>query len=72
MKIVKLYKYTREGGGTTVSPIKPNCEYIEMYRIYADEGKVLTKDGVNTTTCADVESTNGWYEVDYVPEEIEV
>lgn len=72
MKTVKLYKYTRDDGGTTVSPNKPNCECTEMYRLIADEGKALTKDGVETTTCVDVESSDGWYEVDYVPVEIEV
>jgi hypothetical protein len=69
MKIIKLYKYTREGGGTTVSPNRPDREYTEMYRLFADEGKALTKDGVNTTTCADVESTYGWYEVEAPDEE---
>lgn len=69
MKIVKLYKYTREGGGTTISPNRPDREYTEMYRLIADEDKALTKDGVNVTTCADVESTNGWYEVEAPDEE---
>ena len=63
MTIKKLYRYNREGGGVTVSPVKPNGEYTEMYRIIADEGRVITKDGVNTTTCTDVESIEGWYEV---------
>ena len=69
MQIITLYRYERENGGVTVSPIKPNAEYTEMYRIVADEGKLLTIDGVNTTTCADVETTDGWYEVDEPTEE---
>lgn len=64
MQTIKLYKHERENGGTTVSPNMPECEYTEMVRLVADEGKVLTKDGVNTTTCTDVESVEGWYEVD--------
>jgi hypothetical protein len=35
-----------------------------MYRLVADEGKLLTLDGENTTSCADVESIEGWYEID--------
>ena len=64
MQTITLYKYTRADGGVTVSPIKPDCEYTEMYRLIADEGKVLTQDGVDTTTCVDVVSVEGWYEVD--------
>ena len=40
-----------------------------MYRLVADEGKELTQDGVNTTCCIDVKSTEGWYEVDVKHEE---
>ena len=69
MQIIPIYKFTREDGGVTVSPNKPNGSYTEMYRLVADEGKELTKDGVNITNCADVESTDGWYEVD-APEEL--
>lgn len=68
MQIIPLYKYKRESGGTTVSPIKPNCEYTEMYRLVADEGKALTNGDI-ITTCADVESVEGWYEIDEPSEE---
>lgn len=67
MQIINLYKYTRAEGGITVSPNKPECEYAEMFRIVADDGKVLT-NGETTTYCADVESTDGWTEID-APEE---
>jgi hypothetical protein len=63
MQKIKLYKYIREDGGVTVSPIKPNCEYTEMYRLIADEGKVLV-NGEIETTCADVDSAEGWTEID--------
>ena len=64
MEIIVLYKYERESGGVTVSPIKPDCEYVEMSRLVADEGKVLTRDGANLSCCVDVDSVDGWYEVD--------
>lgn len=68
MQIITLYRYERENGGVTVSPNKPDTEYTEMCRLVADEGKLLTSDGVNTTTCADVSTPEGWYEID-APEE---
>lgn len=71
MQTITLYKYTREDGGVTVSPAKPNTDYTEMYRLVADEGKALTRDGVNLTSCTDVEDTDGWYEVDAPEEEVE-
>lgn len=64
MLTINLYKYNREGGGVTVSPVKPNKEYFEMFRLVADEGKALTKDGVELYPCTDAESIEGWYEVD--------
>lgn len=64
MQTINLYKYNREGGGITVSPVKPNGEYFEMFRLVADEGKELTKDGVEFYPCVDVDSVDGWYEVD--------
>lgn len=65
MQTVNLYKYHRPDGGVTVSPVKPDgVEYTEMLRLIADDGKVLTKNGVETTPCCDVDSADGWYEVD--------
>jgi hypothetical protein len=63
MEIRTLYRYTRADGGVTVSPNKPECEYTEMYRLIADEGKALT-DGEIITPCIDVDSTDGWSEID--------
>lgn len=63
MQTIPLYKYERETGGITVSPIKPDCEYTEMYRLVADEGKALT-NGNDITCCVDVESVDGWDEID--------
>lgn len=64
MQIITLYKYQRADGGVSVSPVKPEGEYTEMYRLVADEGKALTKDGENLTTCVDTDTADGWYEVD--------
>ena len=64
MQIINLYRYTRPDGGVTVSPVRPEGEYEPMYRLVADEGMALTKDGENLTSCADVESTEGWHEVE--------
>ena len=63
MQTINLYKYTRLDGGTTISPVKPDTEYTEMVRLVADEGKVLT-NGKTFTICTDVESADGWSEVD--------
>ncbi len=71
MQIKTLYKFNRPDGGVTVSPNKPDGEYTEMVRLIADEGKAITLDGVNFTTCTDVESAEGWYEVDDQEEEEE-
>lgn len=68
MQIINLYKYIREDGGVTVSPNKPDCDYTEMYRLIADEGKVLT-NGEIVTPCIDVESTDGWVEIEE-PEQV--
>jgi hypothetical protein len=35
-----------------------------MVRLVADDGKVLTQDGENLTSCVDTETADGWYEVD--------
>ena len=65
MQTIALYKYTREDGGVTVSPVKPDCDYTEMYRLVADEGKVLIKEGLDGRfSCADTLTTEGWEEVD--------
>lgn len=62
MKVKTLYKYTREDGGVTVSPEKPNCEYTELYRLIADEGMELVKDDIHTY-CIDTDNIEGWEEV---------
>ena len=67
MQVINLYKYIRENGGVTVSPNKPNVEYTEMYRLVADEGKILT-NGEIVTSCVDVETIEGWNEIEATDE----
>lgn len=62
MQIFPLYRYNRPNGGMTVSPIKPNCQYIETFRIIADEGMELT-DGIVFVTCIDTDDISKWQEV---------
>ena len=64
MQIINLYKYIRKNGGTTVSPVKPDCEYTEMVRLVAEYNMVLTQDGENFTSCVDTSTADGWYEVE--------
>ena len=64
MIVKELYCYEREKGKVTVSTEKPDREYSLRFRLIADEDKELTKDGVNFTTCIDVDSTEGGYEVE--------
>jgi hypothetical protein len=67
MQKLNLYRYTRENGGITTSLQKPtNTEYDIIYRLVADEGKVLTTDGENLTPCVDIEVADfpKWYETD--------
>ena len=71
MQIIPLYKYQREDGGITVSPRDPYPKsYEPMYRIVADDGKILT-NGRDTTYCADVPSEEyyDWEEIDAPMEE---
>lgn len=67
MPIIPVYKYKRQDGGITVSPVKPSKKYTKMYRLVANEGKVFV-NGDAVTTCLDVDSLEGWTEVD-VPEQ---
>lgn len=68
MKKVTLYRYEREAGKITVSTSKPDCEYTEIFRLIADDGKVLT-NGNDTVYCMDTELIDGWSEVEEVTDE---
>lgn len=69
MRIVNLYRYERDPGKITTSPIEPEMEYTIVYRLIADEGKAIT-DGDIVTECIDVNSAEGWTDCD-LPEEVE-
>lgn len=70
MEIKTLYRYEREPGKITVSTEKPDVEYTEVFRLIADEGKILT-NGETETYCIDVNSPDGWTEIDAPIEEDE-
>ena len=64
MKQMTVYKYDRGNHKITVSPKKPEDRvYTELIRIIADPGKILVY-GDRQTICADVESIEGWTEID--------
>lgn len=72
MQVIPLYRYNRPAGGTTVSPVKPpdGTEYESCFRIVADEGMMLVNGDVQTA-CADVDSLDGWQEIQMIEEQIE-
>ena len=60
MKRKTLYRYLREDGGYTVSPVKPEgTAFTKRYRLIADEGMAIT-DGEIVTEVIDVKSYAGW------------
>lgn len=63
MLIINLYRYTREGGGVTVTTHKPECEYTKTFRLVADDGEILT-DGENFVFCVDTDTPNIWQAID--------
>lgn len=64
MKIETLYRYERKSGKVTVSPKMPEDRpYTEVYRLIADDGMILT-NGEIQTPCIDVNSTDGWTEIE--------
>ena len=63
MLIKELYKTHRPDGGVDVSPIQPDGDYELLYRVVADEGKLVTDNGEDLYYCVDVMSADGWYEV---------
>lgn len=63
MQKITLYRYARPDGGVSVSPVKPDGEYTELFRLVADEGMILT-DGTTRTTCIDTDTPDAWQEVE--------
>ena len=69
MNIVDLYRYEREPGKITTSPVKPDdcVDYSIIYRLIADEGMAIT-DGSSIVECVDTNSSEDWTDCD-LPEE---
>ena len=72
MQIVNLYKYEREPGKITTSPVKPDdgIDYSIIYRLIADEGMAIT-DGSSIVECIDTDSSEGWTDCE-LPEELTI
>lgn len=68
MTTITLYKYTREDGGTTTSPVKPEIDCNELVRVVADKDKILVLPDGTQTFCADLDSADGITEIDHVVE----
>lgn len=68
MQIIPLYRHIRPDGGTTISPQGPGTLDNSLYRLIADERKILT-DGKTKTKCVDTENLLYWQEIDYQEEE---
>lgn len=66
MQTRNLYKY-ETADGYAVSPNNPGSAYTGMYRMIADEGKALTKDGgLNCAGVVDIPEADLalWREID--------
>lgn len=61
MQKITLYRYNRPDGGVSISPVMPDTEYTELYRLVADEGCTLT-DGTNHVQCVDTDNPGAWAE----------
>ncbi len=70
MIIINLFKYSKDGE-VIVSPEKPEegIEYEEMFRLVAENGKMLTNDHENWYYVIDVDSTEGWVEEEHAEPE---
>lgn len=63
MRNKTLYRYTRNDKGVTVSPIEPKVSYETLYRVIADEGMVLVRNGETCGRVVDTASPEEWSEV---------
>lgn len=70
MQVLPLYKYENTLGQTVISPREPMAtSYTTLYRIVAEDGKMLTKDDINVTPVVDTYSIEKWREIDWKEEE---
>ena len=63
MQKITLYRYVRPDGGVSVSPVKPDGDCTELYRLVADEGMTLT-NGETVTACTDTDTPDIWTEIE--------
>lgn len=67
-----LYRYEREGGGVTVTLVRPPDQtYKVRWRLIAEEGKAIT-DGKTTVTVIDLlhrKDCEAWHDCD-LPDEL--
>lgn len=57
MIIKPLYRY-QQGDITVDSLEKPDCEYVERYRLVADDDKSLIKNGEDIFTVIDIDQAD--------------
>ncbi len=62
MTVKTVYRFKRANGGVTVSPVKPEGEYEELFRLIAEEGFELY-DGNGRYCCIDTEQPENYTEV---------
>lgn len=63
MTTINLYRY-EDPNGITITPDKRNpADTPHCYRLIADEGKLITSDGINKYSCIDISDPTSWYEV---------
>lgn len=63
MQKINLYRFIRPDGGVTVSPVMPDSEYTELFRLVADDGMTLA-NGETVTPCTDTDKPEAWTEID--------
>lgn len=61
----KLYRYLGKNGIITSLVLLDKIDYIPMYRLFADEGKILT-NGETLTKAVDIfaEDIDNWKEIE--------
>lgn len=69
MNVKMLYRYTRADGGVSVSPVEPQQEYTVLYRVIAEKGMSLARNGQVFGPVVDTEAQDGWSEVETPKEE---
>lgn len=60
MIIRTIYRYIKDGK-TTVSPVKPEADYTETYRVIAEDGMAIT-NGVIECECIDTDNPSEWHD----------